>query len=277
MRRASPHRSPSIPTNRRRTQHCACEATAVIDGSEPISTQEEHDASEEIADLNQQSDGGAEPAPPPERGDETGSRVSEKSLMKIVKEPQINTVRSEEIDSISVETLPSTPTDQDVLEAGAYVSSVPTRLERAKIRTRRRRGRGRGTYPVRGNAAHQVKCANTRSSSQLHHASSVKAVKMKALLKLPGVKSRLIVLHTRRPVYKPPATEGCVIMTEVPWPTHVRKIDTCETKGVRFPDLGAYHKCRCVKIVSGTMVSPQLQLARTMSVVDIVVYIIHCS
>ncbi|ETM51507.1 hypothetical protein L914_04662 [Phytophthora nicotianae] len=64
---------------------------------------------------------------------------------------------------------------------------------------------------------------------QIHHARSVKAQKIKDILRSAEMRLRLLELHARRPVYEPPTTkdrvelttEGRVELTEVSWPAHV--------------------------------------------------------
>ncbi|ETL98345.1 hypothetical protein L917_04555 [Phytophthora nicotianae] len=64
---------------------------------------------------------------------------------------------------------------------------------------------------------------------QIHHARSVKAQKIKDILRSAEMRLRLLELHARRPGYEPPTTkdrvewttEGRVELTEVSWPAHV--------------------------------------------------------
>ncbi|ETM53887.1 hypothetical protein L914_02676 [Phytophthora nicotianae] len=152
--------------------------------------------------------------------------------------------QSEGTTSYSVETPVEPPTDKEVLDAEEYILSVPTRLERAKIRHQPRKRAVGWHTPHSRKRRYQVKCAVTHSGTQIHHARSVKAHKVKELLKNPGVKRRLVELHERRPVYKT-HTESRVQLAELPWPAGIRMIVECEANGITFPDLGSFDKCQC--------------------------------
>ncbi|ETM00707.1 hypothetical protein L917_02591 [Phytophthora nicotianae] len=152
--------------------------------------------------------------------------------------------QSEGTTSYSVETPVEPPTDKEVLDAEEYILSVPTRLERAKIRHQPRKRAVGWHTPRSRKRRYQVKCAVTRSGTQILHARSVKAHKVKELLKNPGVKRRLVELHERRPVYKT-HTESRVQLAELPWPAGIRMIVECEANGITFPDLGSFDKCQC--------------------------------
>ncbi|ETI30907.1 hypothetical protein F443_22031 [Phytophthora nicotianae P1569] len=138
------------------------------------------------------------------------------------------------------------PTDQEVLDAEEYLRQIPNRLARAKIRHQAKKRAGSWHVPRSRKRRHQAKCAVTCSGAKLHHAHSVKAMKMKDILNIAGVRLRLHDLHDRRPVYKDPATEERVLSTELPWPKDIQYVTKCITNGVRFPDLGSIHKCRCI-------------------------------
>ncbi|ETP52174.1 hypothetical protein F442_02772 [Phytophthora nicotianae P10297] len=152
--------------------------------------------------------------------------------------------QSEGTTSYSVETPVEPPTDKEVLDAEEYILSIPTRLERAKIRHQPRKRAVGWHTPHSRKRRYQVKCAVTRSGTQIHHVRSVKAHKVKELLKHPGVKRRLVELHERRPVYKT-HTESRVQLAELPWPAGIRMIVECEANGITFPDLGSFDKCQC--------------------------------
>ncbi|KAF4148269.1 hypothetical protein GN958_ATG02540, partial [Phytophthora infestans] len=97
------------------------------------------------------------------------------------------------------------PTDSELLEAQTYMDA-----DRA----------GGWTTPRSRKKRFQTKCGATRSGDHMYHAHSLKAKKVKALLRLPGVVTRLRNLRERRSVYVMPATTTTNhLRIEVPWPS----------------------------------------------------------
>ncbi|KUF79212.1 voltage-gated potassium channel subunit beta [Phytophthora nicotianae] len=153
---------------------------------------------------------------------------------------------SEETASTPIVDRITAPTDQELQDANNYLRSIPTQLERAKKRHQPKKRGCPWHKPRSRKRRYQTKCAVTRSGTQIYHAHSIKAKKVKQLLKIAGVKSRLKALRLRRPNFKEPVKGGRVLLDEVPWPEGVRKISSCERNGIIFPDLGSYCKCRCI-------------------------------
>ncbi|ETO63376.1 hypothetical protein F444_18897, partial [Phytophthora nicotianae P1976] len=153
---------------------------------------------------------------------------------------------SEETASTPIVDRITAPTDQELQDANNYLRSIPTRLERAKKRHQPKKRGCPWHKPRSRKRRYQTKCAVTRSGTQIYHAHSIKAKKVKQLLKIAGVKSRLKALRLRRPNFKELVKGGRVLLDEVPWPDGVRKISSCERNGIIFPDLGSYCKCRCI-------------------------------
>ncbi|KAG2785763.1 hypothetical protein PC129_g17132 [Phytophthora cactorum] len=135
-------------------------------------------------------------------------------------------------------------TERKVMEADEYIRSVPTRLARAKIQHQPKKRAASWHVPRSRKRRCQARCAVTRSGTQIHHAQSLKAKKIHDLLRIDGVKSHLDNLRARRPAYKAPATDDCVFLSKQLWPPGIEEINECKMKGIRFPGLGSYHKCR---------------------------------
>ncbi|ETP49587.1 hypothetical protein F442_04907 [Phytophthora nicotianae P10297] len=146
-----------------------------------------------------------------------------------IREDEGASAGSEEKASPSPGDIAPVPIDQEILDADEYLHSIPTRLERAKIRHQPKKRAGGLHVPRSRKQRHQVKCSITCSGKQIHHARSVKAQKIKDILRSAEMRLRLLELHARRPGYEPPTTkdrvewttEGRVELTEVSWPAHV--------------------------------------------------------
>ncbi|KAE9242250.1 hypothetical protein PF004_g6694 [Phytophthora fragariae] len=148
------------------------------------------------------------------------------------------------------------PTDMELVAVKDYLKSVPTRLERAKIRNQPKLRPAGWHVPRSRKRRDQKKCGITRSGTNIYHAHTIKAKKAKAMLRLPGIKARLRALHVRRPVFVAPSAPADPVDAEVPWPAHVKYTEECEVpEGIAFADIGmeihARRLCEYAAIVEG--------------------------
>ncbi|ETI49065.1 hypothetical protein F443_07045 [Phytophthora nicotianae P1569] len=140
----------------------------------------------------------------------------------------------------------TTISDDKVAEALAYAKTVPTRYKRHKMRHHRKSRVVDWHQPISRVRRNLAKCAITRSGIQIYHAKTLKAVQIQSFLRKLGVRARLICLRARRESFPTPtAKPSAPTLTEVPWPTEIKRIDTCITNGVKFQDIGGVHKCGC--------------------------------
>eukprot|EP00644_Phytophthora_capsici_P004645 jgi/Phyca11/111174/e_gw1.19.489.1 len=139
-------------------------------------------------------------------------------------------------------------TDAELLDAHSFVESVPTRYQRTKRRHQKKFKAGEWGNDRRSRKRrHQRLAGITRSGLQIYHAHSTKAQKVKALLRVAGLRKRLRELHERRPTYQEPPDSGYFFPQEKPWPTEVTKITECmNPDNVSFKDIGDYGSCLCV-------------------------------
>ncbi|KAE8899117.1 hypothetical protein PF003_g16960 [Phytophthora fragariae] len=139
------------------------------------------------------------------------------------------------------------PTDMELVAVKDYLKSVPTRLERAKIRNQPKLRPAGWHVPRSRKRRDQKKCGITRSGTNIYHAHTIKAKKAKAMLRLPGIKARLRALHVRRPVFVAPSAPADPVDAEVPWPAHVNYTEECEVpEGIAFADIGDGDPCKCI-------------------------------
>ncbi|POM77459.1 Set domain containing hypothetical protein [Phytophthora palmivora] len=138
-----------------------------------------------------------------------------------------------------------TPTDAELLDARGYLSSIPNRYARARIRHQKKRRAGEWHVSRSRKRRDQRKCAITRSGTQIHHARTVSAIKMRNLLAMPTIRLRLVDLHERRKANSPAAHDPRFAHAEVPWPEGVQRIETSVANDIVFPDLGDFGVCRC--------------------------------
>ncbi|KAG6586842.1 Histone-lysine N-methyltransferase [Phytophthora cinnamomi] len=139
------------------------------------------------------------------------------------------------------------PTDSDLAAMDAYLKSIPTRWERAKIRHQPKKRAGSWYVARSRKRCNQSKCGITRSGMQIYHAKSLVATKTKAMLRLPGIKARLRALHVRRPEFIEPSAPAEPVDAEAPWPHTVAYTETCEVpEEIAFEDIGDGHPCNCV-------------------------------
>jgi hypothetical protein len=126
-----------------------------------------------------------------------------------------------------------------------YLSTIPTRYQRSNSGTNRRSGRVRGMYLGRASG-------ETRRSAALLAVGvrcTLKAQKHKEVLKLPSVKSRLKLLHARRPQFeevKSPSAGVPTRLLEEEWPVEVKYIiESIVPEGIAFLNIGELNLCIC--------------------------------
>lgn len=138
------------------------------------------------------------------------------------------------------------PAKRKLLDVSTYVTnSIPTRYEREKIRHQGKKRAGTWHTPRSRKRRHQAKCGITRSGIAVYHANPLKAKRTESILRIPGIQTRLMDLHIRRPVFKDPVVNVPANGTE-PWPQGVKCIDSCKMMHVEFPDLGERKTCACI-------------------------------
>ncbi|KAE9017736.1 hypothetical protein PF011_g6577 [Phytophthora fragariae] len=157
--------------------------------------------------------------------------------------PSESTISCEGSDELAGTCPAASPTDQELVEASDYLANIPTRYKRAKIRHQDKKRPGQWSVGRSRKRRYQMKCRVTKSGSNIYHARSLKAQKIKKLLRSPGDLGRIRSLHKRRPVYTEPTKDDRLIMDEVQWPAGIKEIGECVTNGVTFPDIGDYHSC----------------------------------
>ncbi|ETN00950.1 hypothetical protein PPTG_17276 [Phytophthora nicotianae INRA-310] len=136
--------------------------------------------------------------------------------------------------------------DTDVLAAGDFMETVPTRWERHKRRHQRKQKAGQWREGRSRKRRHLKLCGVTRSDMRLYNAYSTKARSAKAILRIRGLRTRLRELRLRRSTYVEPSTTGYFLPKEVPWPSDVLKTNEClNTEGVEFADVGDFGRCSC--------------------------------
>ncbi|ETL80660.1 hypothetical protein L917_18866, partial [Phytophthora nicotianae] len=136
--------------------------------------------------------------------------------------------------------------DTDVLAAGDFMETVPTRWERHKRRHQRKQKAGQWREGRSRKRRHLKLCGVTRSGMRLYNAYSTKARSAKAILRIRGLRTRLRELRLRRSTYVEPSTTGYFLPKEVPWPSDVLKTNEClNTEGVEFADVGDFGRCSC--------------------------------
>lgn len=170
----------------------------------------------------------------------------EVTLGGALSKPSESTIACEKSDEFAGTCPAASPTEQELVEASDYLAKIPTRYQRAKIRHQAKKRPGQWSVSRSRKRRYQMKCSVTKSGSNIYHARSLKAQKIKKLLRSPGVLGRMRVLHKRRPVYAEPTQDDRLIMDEVQWPAGINEIDECVTNGITFPDIGDYHSCECV-------------------------------
>ncbi|ETP05816.1 hypothetical protein F441_17663, partial [Phytophthora nicotianae CJ01A1] len=178
---------------------------------------------------------------------EDKAKIEEKTPSSCINQV-IDLVSSEEEETMPRnDKMDAAPSDEKVKEAAAYLSTIPSRYAREKIRHQPKKRNGQWHVPRSRKRRDLMKCAITSSGNAIYHAKTVKAVKIQTLLSSPEVKSRLKNLHARRTTYPDPTTRNeRVLLTEVPWPAGIEKISSCKRNGVRFPDIGKFDSCACV-------------------------------
>eukprot|EP00644_Phytophthora_capsici_P001706 jgi/Phyca11/107867/e_gw1.14.199.1 len=128
-----------------------------------------------------------------------------------------------------------------------YLNSIPTRLERAKIRHQAKKRPGGWHVPRSRKRHNQKKCAVTRSGTNIYQAYAVKARITKEILQRPGVKFRLVELRELRRKFPKSRTETVDLSEDVDWPASMQRIsDSIIPEGLTFPDIGVGDPCRCV-------------------------------
>ncbi|KAG3101895.1 hypothetical protein PI125_g14305 [Phytophthora idaei] len=141
----------------------------------------------------------------------------------------------------------TTVSDEKLVDAAAYLRTIPNRYAREKIRHQAKKWKDQWFVPRSRKRRDQAKCAITSSGSAIYHAKTVKAVKFKTLLSSPEVKMRLKNLRARRTTYPDPtAKEERELLQEVPWPAGIEEITTCKRNEVKFPDIGKFDSCECI-------------------------------
>eukprot|EP00644_Phytophthora_capsici_P013281 jgi/Phyca11/100715/e_gw1.5.298.1 len=136
--------------------------------------------------------------------------------------------------------------DTDVLAAGDFMETVPTRWEQQKRRHQRKQKAGQWSEGRSRKRRHLKLCGVTRSGMRLYNAHTTKAKSAKAILRIRGFRMRLRELRLHRPTYVEPSTTGCLPPKEVPWPSDVLKTNEClNTEGVECADVGDFGRCSC--------------------------------
>ncbi|ETP37002.1 hypothetical protein F442_15152 [Phytophthora nicotianae P10297] len=90
-------------------------------------------------------------------------------------------------------------------------------------------------------------CWLTRSGTQLYYAHATKTERVKDILRLRGLRTRLGELRQRRPIYqKPPPSVNFppTLPIEVQWPSNIRMVTEClNPEGVQFKDAVDFSRC----------------------------------
>ncbi|ETM36667.1 hypothetical protein L914_16695, partial [Phytophthora nicotianae] len=163
----------------------------------------EHDWSEEIC---AQEAGDAETAQNQCRDAASKKKPSRSSETASTPSPSTEATHGSSEEPCASEEIGEPPTDTELLAAQAYANTVPTRWMRKKIRHQAKETAYTWKQYRSRQHRYQAKCAITRSGNQIYHAHSLKAKRVKALLRLPGVMGKLKVLRERRQVYTTPTT-----------------------------------------------------------------------
>ncbi|KUF89401.1 DNA polymerase delta small subunit [Phytophthora nicotianae] len=148
---------------------------------------------------------------------EDKAKIEEKTPSSCINQV-IDLVSSEEEETMPRnDKMDAAPSDEKVKEAAAYLSTIPSRYAREKIRHQPKKRNGQWHVPRSRKRRDLMKCAITSSGNAIYHAKTVKAVKIQTLLSSPEVKSRLKNLHARRTTYPDPTTRNeRVLLTEFP-------------------------------------------------------------
>ncbi|RLN95025.1 hypothetical protein BBJ28_00023484, partial [Nothophytophthora sp. Chile5] len=94
--------------------------------------------------------------------------------------------------------------------------------------------------------------APTRSGSNIYHAHTLKAKKMRDLLEIPGMRAKLANVRKNKPVYIPPSQPDpndaeTDVMESIPFPDYVTEIsENIVPEGLKFVDAGDVDPCLCI-------------------------------
>ncbi|OWZ04427.1 hypothetical protein PHMEG_00023676 [Phytophthora megakarya] len=121
------------------------------------------------------------------------------------------------------------PSDMELASVQEHLKTIPTRLERSKIRHQPKKRAPSRHVPRSRKRRKQKKCA---------------------ILRIPDVIDRLKALHIRRPNYGglsiEASTEVSLVLSEVKWLDGIVYITECDVpEGISFPDIGDGNPCRC--------------------------------
>ncbi|ETP31656.1 hypothetical protein F442_19502 [Phytophthora nicotianae P10297] len=189
---------------------------------------------------------------------EDKAKIEEKTPSSCINQV-IDLVSSEEEETMPRnDKMDAAPSDEKVKEAAAYLSTIPSRYAREKIRHQPKKRNGQWHVPRSRKRRDLMKCAITSSGNAIYHAKTVKAVKIQTLLSSPEVKSRLKNLHARRTTYPDPTTRNeRVLLTEFPGLPASRRSVVANATESGFPILGSLTRVR-VNVDSATFCTPRL-------------------
>ncbi|KUF87423.1 Nucleoporin p58/p45 [Phytophthora nicotianae] len=132
------------------------------------------------------------------------------------------------------------------------ILAVPTLAQRETQYHRRKVGKVDYHVSKSRKKRYQNRRAPTRNGTNIYHAHNLKAKTMKDLLRMPGMRAKLINVRKKKPGYIPPSQPDpnnaeTGVMEPVPFPDYVTEVsENIVPEGLYFVDAGDVDPCLCV-------------------------------